>query len=87
MQCTENPVDVLPEIKLSGPVPNSYIHVSVSDLYICPGLVCLFGCSKIGKPILGIRKSLTDDCGNWETEHYNSVLEITRPRSFISANT
>jgi hypothetical protein len=25
--------------------------------------------------------------GNWETEHYNSVLEITGPRSFISGNT
>ncbi len=25
--------------------------------------------------------------GNWETEHYNSVLEITRSCSFISVNT
>jgi hypothetical protein len=26
-------------------------------------------------------------CRNWETEHYNSVLEITRLHSFISGNT
>ncbi len=37
--------------------------------------------------ILGIYKSLTDtvhECRNRETEHYNSVLEITKLRSFIS---
>ncbi len=33
--CTENPIHVFPEIKLSSLVPNSYIHVSVSD-YIFP---------------------------------------------------
>jgi hypothetical protein len=26
-------------------------------------------------------------CGNWERDHYNSVLKIRRPRSFISWNT
>ncbi len=40
-------------------VPNSYIHVSVSDLYIFSRSVCLFGCSKIG-PIVEIYKLLTD---------------------------
>ncbi len=29
-------------------------------MYLFPGLVCLFGCPKIGRPILGIYKSLTD---------------------------
>jgi hypothetical protein len=29
-------------------------------IYIFPGLVCLFGCSKIGRPILKIYKSLID---------------------------
>jgi hypothetical protein len=54
-------------------------------IYIFPGSVCLFGCSRIGRPILGIYKLLTDnECGNFETGHYNSVLEITRPPSFIS---
>ncbi len=27
------------------------------------------------------------ECGNWETKHYNYVLEITRLHSFISENT
>ncbi len=26
------------------------------------------------------------ECENWETEHYNSVLEVRKPRSFISGN-
>ncbi len=34
LHCTENPIYVFPEIKLRGLIPNSYIHVSVSDLYI-----------------------------------------------------
>ncbi len=29
-----------------------------------------------------INRSKIHACGNWETEHYNSVLEITRMRSF-----
>jgi hypothetical protein len=31
---TENPIYVFPEMKLRFLVPKSYIHVSVSDLYI-----------------------------------------------------
>jgi len=34
MYFTENPIYKFPEIKLPGLVPSSYIHVSVSDLYI-----------------------------------------------------
>jgi hypothetical protein len=34
-----------------------------------------------------IKGSQIRECGKWETEHYNSVLEITRPRSFTSGNT
>jgi hypothetical protein len=30
------------------------------EIYIFPGSVCLFGCTKICRPILGICKSLTD---------------------------
>jgi len=45
--------------------------------YIFPGSVCLFGCNTIERPILGIYKSFTEnECGNWETKHYNSVLGI-----------
>ncbi len=46
-------------MKLRGLIPNSFTYVSVSD-YIFPGMVCLFGCSKIGRPILRIYKLLTD---------------------------
>jgi predicted kinase len=45
-------------------------------IYIFLGSVCLFGCSKIGRPIQGIYTSQIHECGNWEKEHYNSVLEI-----------
>ncbi len=34
MHCTENPIYVLPEMKLRDLVSSSYIHVTVSDLYI-----------------------------------------------------
>ncbi len=60
LHCTKNPIYVLPEMKLGDLAPNSYIHVSVSDLYI----------PRIGLPIwlhqnkfrlnLGIYKSLTN---------------------------
>ncbi len=32
--CTESPIYVFPEKELRGLSPNSYIHVSVSDLYV-----------------------------------------------------
>jgi len=34
LHCTENLIYLFPEMKLHGPIPNSYIHVSVSNLYI-----------------------------------------------------
>ncbi len=34
-----------------------------------------------------INRSQILEYGNWETEHYDSVLEIMEPRSFISGNT
>ena len=48
--------------------PNFHIHVSVSDLYI----------PRIGRPIPGIYKSLTDthECRNWERGHTVSFLRI-----------
>ncbi len=50
--------------------------VSVSDIF--PGSVCLFCFSQIGRPILGIYKSLT----------YTWMYELgTRLRSFISGKT
>jgi hypothetical protein len=34
LHCTENTIYVFPEIKLDGLISNSYINVSVRDLYI-----------------------------------------------------
>ncbi len=34
VHCTENPISVFPEMELRGLIPNSYIHLSVRDLYI-----------------------------------------------------
>jgi hypothetical protein len=34
LHCNENPIYLFPEMELHGPFPNSYILVSVSDLYI-----------------------------------------------------
>ncbi len=66
-------------MELHGLVPNSYIHVSVSDLYI-PRIGPPFGCSKIDRLIWEyINCSQIHECGNRETEHYKSVLEIMRP--------
>jgi hypothetical protein len=74
----ENPIYVFLSWELGGLCPNCHVHVSVTDLYI-PGFH-IFSCSRIGRPILEIYKSLTVtvyECRNWETEHYYSVLEIT----------
>ncbi len=68
------------EMKPRALLHNFYIHVSVRDLYI---------------PTMGPWQT---NCGNikiahryinvkTETEHYSSVLEITRPHSLISRNT
>ncbi len=53
----------------------------MSDLYI----------PRIGLPFLlpdtgntYINCSQIQECGNWETEHNNSVLEITRPRGSVA---
>jgi hypothetical protein len=62
-RCTENLKEIFPEMKLRGLVPNSSIHVSVSDLCnVFPRAVCQFCCSRIGGPIERIYKSLTDTC-------------------------
>jgi|LakMenEpi03Aug12_release.lakeMendotaPanAssembly.Ray.scaffolds.fasta_scaffold673048_1 hypothetical protein len=72
MHCTENPIYVFPEMKLSGLVPNSYIQVSVSNLYISES-VCLFGCCKIGRLILGIYKLFTD---TWKLKLGDNTLQL-----------
>ncbi len=66
-QYTKNSKQIFTEMKLRGVSPRFYIHVSVSDLYITTiGLPVI--CKKIGGPIVGIYKTLTDtlmcECGN-----------------------
>jgi hypothetical protein len=69
-------------MKLRGLFPSSYIYLSVSILYT----------PRIGLPIWVQQNRQTDpgsqihECGNWETEYYNSVLEIKRLRNFIYGN-
>ncbi len=47
-------------------------------IFIFPGMVHIFPCSRIGRRSWKyINLSQIYECRNWETEHYNSVLEIT----------
>ncbi len=71
----ENSKQTFPEKELRSLSPNSYIHVSVSHLYI----------PRVG-PHTWLQQNRQKDpgnCWNWETEQCNSVLEITRLHSFI----
>ncbi len=77
--CTESSKQIFSEMKLRGLVPNSYIHVSVSYLYIPRiGLPILLQQNTVGGLILGIYKSLTDTW-MWKLG--------TKPPSFISDST
>jgi hypothetical protein len=56
----KNSKQIIPEIKLHCLIPSSYIHASVSDVYIPTiGLPILLQ-KNIGGPIVGIYKSLTE---------------------------
>ncbi len=59
MHCNKNSKQIFLQMKMRGLVPNFYIHVSVSDLYSpVNGLQTQY--RKIGGPIVGIYKSLTE---------------------------
>jgi hypothetical protein len=75
MHCTENKKQIFPEMKLRGLVSTFYIHVSVSELY-SPSIDPQMQYSKIGGPIVGIYKSLTQthECRNWERRRAVSFL-------------
>ncbi len=58
LHCTENRIFVFPEKELRGLNPNSYIHVSVSDLYI----------PRIG-PHIWLHQNRQNDPGNIQISH------------------
>jgi hypothetical protein len=63
LHCTENSILVFPEKELCSLSPNSYIHVSVSDLYI----------PRIG-PYIWLQQNKQTDPGNiWISHRYMSV--------------
>jgi hypothetical protein len=59
LHSNESPIYVFPEKELRSLSPNFHIDVSLSNLYI-PRLGPHISCSRIGRPILEIYKSLTD---------------------------
>jgi hypothetical protein len=67
--CTENPIYVFPEMKLRGLIPNSYIHVPVSDLYS----------PRIGLPIW-LRQNRQIDPGNIKIAHIYMNVKIGRQK-------
>ncbi len=69
------PIYVFPEMKLLCPKQNHNVLclpvptlTYLWEIYIFPGLVCLFCCRKICGLILGIyiNRSKTHECGNWD---------------------
>jgi hypothetical protein len=59
---------MFPEMKLHGLVPNFWIHVSVSHLYV-PTIGLLFLVYCVCRPIMGIytvNSSQIHQCRNWE---------------------
>ncbi len=59
MHCAETSKQIFPEMKLRGLVTYFYINVFVNDLFI-PTIGPQMQYSKIGGPIVGIHKLLTD---------------------------
>jgi hypothetical protein len=59
----------------SFPIPT---FMYLSAIYIFRGSVCLFGCSKIGRP----HRSQIQEYINWATEHYNSVWKCNKAAQF-----
>jgi hypothetical protein len=78
LHCKENPIYVFLFWELLSLRPNCHIHVSVNVLYI-PRIgphISLQQNRQTGPRNLIILSQIYE-CRNWETEHYNSVFEIT----------
>jgi hypothetical protein len=65
--CTENPIYLFPEKELRGLSPNSYIHISVSDLFI----------PRTG-PHIWLQQNRQTDPGNIQISHIYTSLKIGR---------
>ncbi len=76
---------VFPEMKLWGLVPNACICEGF--IYFPDRSAYLTAAKLADRSWEYINRSQIHECGNWETDHYNFVLEIRRPHSFISGNT
>ncbi len=59
VHCNENPIYVFPEKELRGLSP-IFTCMCLWAIYIFPGSVHIFFCSRIGRPIVGIYQSLTE---------------------------
>jgi hypothetical protein len=62
---SENSKQIFPENEMRGHNPNSYIHVSVGDLYIRTiGLPILLQENRVDRSWEYIDRSQTHECGN-----------------------
>jgi hypothetical protein len=87
MHCAENLKQIFPKIKRRGLVPNFYICERF--IYCIPTIGPQTQYSKIGGPIVGMYKSLTEihECRNWERGLAVSFLGIYMFRIFGTVNT
>ncbi len=61
--CNENPIYVFPEKNCAASVSVTTL-MCLWAIYIFPGSVHIFSCSRLGRPVLGIYKSLTYSWGH-----------------------
>ncbi len=75
MSRKESPIYVYRFWELGGLSPNFHIRVSMSDLYI-PRIGLHFPAEQADRSWKYVNLSQIYEWRNWDTEHYNSVLEI-----------